>query len=180
MFFLKLIKSRPRRKCKIINSNHCCCFLSEVKFELKCFYEIFPQMPSCRITRPKGELISQKSGRRFTFLTKSHRRPIDCRPTNARTLIYMPAGKFVCKHCHQACRYNLGIDRRFYSSRWAGWNWDPLIMRLPCKSARRTVPHRVRPYIPLRPIDSLVNPLMPTWGLKHSTALSWILLPTTR
>ncbi len=115
--FLKLIKSRPRRKCKIINSNHCCCFLSEVKFELKCFYEIFPQMPSCRITRPKGELISQKSGRRFTFLTKSHRRPIDCRPTNARTLIYMPAGKFVCKHCHQACRYNLGIDRRFYSSR---------------------------------------------------------------
>jgi hypothetical protein len=33
-------------------------------------------MPSRRVTRPKGEPISQKSGRRSTFLTQSRRHPL--------------------------------------------------------------------------------------------------------
>jgi hypothetical protein len=31
---------------------------------------------SRRVTRPKGELISQKSGRRSTFLSQPHRHPL--------------------------------------------------------------------------------------------------------
>jgi hypothetical protein len=33
-------------------------------------------MPSCRVTRPKGELISQKSGHRSIFITQLHRQPL--------------------------------------------------------------------------------------------------------
>jgi hypothetical protein len=33
-------------------------------------------MPSCRVTRPQDELISQKSGPRSTFLTQPHRQPL--------------------------------------------------------------------------------------------------------
>jgi len=38
-------------------------------------FELYSKMPSCRVTRPKDELISQKSGHQSTFLTKSHRHP---------------------------------------------------------------------------------------------------------
>ncbi len=34
------------------------------------------KMPSCRVTRPKGELIFQKGGRHSTFLLKSDRQPL--------------------------------------------------------------------------------------------------------
>ena len=45
---------------------------------LKCAQSLSPRrrgMPSCRVTRPKGEPISRKSGHRSIFLTKSHRQP---------------------------------------------------------------------------------------------------------
>ena len=38
--------------------------------------EICPQMPPCRLTRPKCGMISQKSGHRSIFLTLSHRQPL--------------------------------------------------------------------------------------------------------
>jgi len=38
--------------------------------------ELHSKMPSCRITRLKGELISQKSGRRSTFLSQPQRQPL--------------------------------------------------------------------------------------------------------
>ena len=37
--------------------------------------EICPTMPSCRVTRPKCGMISQKSGHRSTSLLQSHRQP---------------------------------------------------------------------------------------------------------
>ncbi len=85
VFFLKAVKCQPWRKCLISNRKKWCCSLSEANLRLagevylNCAWNLSPQrrgMPPCRVTRPKGELISQKSGHQSTFLTKSHRHPL--------------------------------------------------------------------------------------------------------